>query len=211
MNVAPQLLLSLFAQCSPNVAPETLSTLIDVESSRNPYAIAVVYDKNTDESDKFQFSQPTSQADALAIIEKLEKTNKHKSYSVGIMQVNSSNFKRYGINKSNMFDACKNIETGSKIFAECFATAQKNNPTTDEQILLRNAASCYYSGNEIRGYQPDTKDGTSYIDRINRLVAKTYKVPAIKPLNDAENDYSQQSQAQPKVSSSWDIFGDFKQ
>lgn len=208
MNIAPQLLLSLFAQCSPDVAPETLSTLIDIESSRNPYAIAVVYDKQVNNSDKYQFKQPASEAEALTVIENLEKTKKHKSYSVGIMQINSANFTKYGIDKSNMFNACKNIEAGAAIFSDCYTKAKNNNPHADEQVLLRNAASCYYSGNEIRGYQPD-QNGTSYIDRINSLVAKTYKVPAFKPL-DAANEDSQQSQAQPKINSSWDIFGDFK-
>ena len=42
-SLSTQMLLSLFAQCATDVAPETLHTVIGVESSRNPYAIAVVY------------------------------------------------------------------------------------------------------------------------------------------------------------------------
>lgn len=41
--ITTKVLFSLFAQCASDVAPETLYTLIGVESSRNPYAIAVVY------------------------------------------------------------------------------------------------------------------------------------------------------------------------
>ncbi|QQF85561.1 hypothetical protein JFL55_07120 [Histophilus somni] len=45
MGITQQVLLSLFAQCAADVAPETLNAVIDVESSRNPYAIAVVFNK----------------------------------------------------------------------------------------------------------------------------------------------------------------------
>lgn len=52
-TITTQVLLSLFAQCAADVAPETLHTLIGVESSRNPYAIAVVYDKSTPQKRPF--------------------------------------------------------------------------------------------------------------------------------------------------------------
>lgn len=210
MNIAPQILLSLFAQCAADVAPETLNTLINVESSRNPYAIAVVYDKSVKDSDKLTFSQPSSEDEALRIIDQLTAKKTHKSYSVGIMQVNSTNFQKYGITRANMFDACKNISTGAKIFQSCYETAKQNSPQEHEQTLLRRAASCYYAGNEIRGYQPDY-NGTSYIDRINALVANsTYKVPAIKPLNTVDEAHQQKIKP-PKIISAWDVFGDFSQ
>lgn len=221
MLLAKSVLLGLFVQCSPDVAPETLSALIDVESSRNPYAIAVVYDKTTKEEDKLHFAQPQNEDEAMAIIAALEtQPQTHKSYSVGVMQVNSSNFGKYGINKSNLFNACKNIEAGAEIFKACYAQAKKNTPNGDEQVLLRNAASCYYSGNEIRGYKTE-KNGTSYVDRINRSVAKNYKVPAIKPLNGDEALAQSQQETEtgqvplsekkePLKTHEWDVFGDFK-
>lgn len=66
-SLSTQMLLSLFAQCATDVAPETLHTVIGVESSRNPYAIAVVYDSDVKEEDKFKFKQPQSEDEALAI------------------------------------------------------------------------------------------------------------------------------------------------
>lgn len=217
MGITQQVLLSLFTQCAADVAPETLNAVIDVESSRNPYAIAVVYDKNVKQEDRLFFKQPQTEQDALAIIEELEKANKHKSYSVGIMQVNSTNFSKYGIDKSNMFEACKNIKAGAGIFKACYAQARKNSPNSNEQTLLRNAASCYYSGNEKRGYKVEER-GTSYVQRINNSVAKQYKVPAIKPLNEGQFDSQEavsptiatQIVEPPKKTHSWDMFGDFK-
>lgn len=168
-TITTNLLLSLFTQCAIDIAPETLHTLIGVESSKNPYAIAVVYGKEVEEKDKLKFKQPNTEAEALEIIDKLNNNPSplHKSYSVGLMQVNSSNFKKYGINRSNMFNACKNIEAGAGIFKACYLQAKNNNPQKDEQELLRIASSCYYSGNETRGFKKEAS-GTSYVDRINK-------------------------------------------
>lgn len=141
------------------------------------------------------------------------------------MQVNSSNFKTYGITKENMFNACKNITAGAGIFKACYAEAKNNNPTKNEQDLLRLASSCYYSGNETRGFVKE-KNGTSYVDRINETVAKNYKVPAIKPLSEVPSTSSTNEQIAetqsasalppqqiqpPKQIKAWDMFGDFKQ
>lgn len=71
-TITTQVLLSLFAQCAADVAPETLHTLIGVESSRNPYAIAVVYDKSTPQKDRLVFAQPTTEEEAKNIITVLE-------------------------------------------------------------------------------------------------------------------------------------------
>ncbi|HDX1088228.1 TPA: lytic transglycosylase domain-containing protein [Pasteurella multocida] len=223
--ISVKMLFSLFAQCAADVAPETLHTLIGVESSRNPYAIAVVYPKGTKPEEKLNFSQPTSEVEAKNVINALEVPPiKHSSYSVGLMQVNSVNFKTYGITKENMFNACKNIEAGAGIFKACYASAKSNNPTKNEQELLRIASSCYYSGNESRGFKTES-NGTSYVDRINATVARNYKVPAIKPLTEAGTYASsepsevaemptlkqapQEYQQPPKKVKSWDIFEDF--
>jgi type IV secretion system protein VirB1 len=136
MNIAPQILLSLFAQCAADVAPETLNTLINVESSRNPYAIAVVYDKSVKDSDKLTFSQPSSEDEALRIIDQLTAKKTHKSYSVGIMQVNSTNFQKYGINRANMFDACKNISTLLRNSKTKQPSRTRTNPIKTRRLLL---------------------------------------------------------------------------
>ena len=227
-TITTQVLFSLFAQCAADVAPETLHTLIGVESSKNPYAIAVVYDKDTPNENRLHFKQPSTEIEARNIITALETPPvKYRSYSVGLMQVNSINFKTYGITKDNMFNACKNIEAGAGIFKSCYAEAKNNNPTKSEQELLRIASSCYYSGNETRGFKKEA-NGTSYVDRINAEVAKNYNVPAMKPLSEATAsqkqteplEVTQTSSVQaapqqvpepPKQAKAWDMFGDFKQ
>ncbi|MCQ9124679.1 lytic transglycosylase domain-containing protein [Rodentibacter caecimuris] len=222
--ITTKLLFSLLSQCAADVAPETLLSLIGVESSRNPYAIAVVYDKNTPEEKRLNFKQPSTEQEAKNIISALNAEPViYKSYSVGLMQVNSTNFKKYGITEANMFNACKNIEAGAGIFKSCYSEAQKNNPNKNEQELLRIASSCYYSGNERRGFVKE-KNGSSYVDRINATVAKNYKVPAMKPLTGADSYAPATTEATatvsteapqnnqllpPKKVKSWDIFEDY--
>lgn len=210
-------LLSLFARCATDVAPETLNTLIGVESQRNPYAIAVVYDKNIKTEDRIAFKQPTNEKEAMRIISALHDSKNYKSYSVGLMQINSSNFAQFGINNDNMFDVCKNISTGAAIFKQCYISAKNNNTGKNEQELLRIAASCYYSGNESTGFKIESS-GTSYVGRINETIAKNYTVPAIKPLNysdeqsDIETEMSLNNSHQnkpPKRVKTWDIFEDY--
>lgn len=224
--LSAQFLLSLFTQCATDVAPQTLQTLIGVESGKNPYAIAVVYDDNTRPTDKLIFSQPDTEEDAKKIITQLETPpKKHRSYSVGLMQINSTNFEKYGLTRDNMFNVCKNIEAGAAIFKACYIDAQRKYPTQSEQEQLRLASSCYYAGNHLRGFKKE-QDGKSYIDRINESVAGVYKVPAIKPLR-GEPDLtsptvqtippSEQSNPAPqtphvtKEAKAWDMFGDFNQ
>ena len=227
-TITTNLLFSLFVQCAVDVAPETLHTLIGVESSKNPYAITIVYGKEVEEKDKLKFKQPNTEAEALKVIDELTNTPTplHKSYSVGLMQVNSSNFETYGINRSNMFNACKNIEAGAGIFKACYAQAKNNNPKKDEQELLRIASSCYYSGNETRGFKKES-NGSSYVDRINKSAEATYKIPAIKPLNvnavnvvtsngkentdemSLSESVPQNQPMQQRPIRSWDIFEDF--
>lgn len=201
-----KVLLALFAQCAADVAPETLETLIGVESSRNPYAIAVVYDPRTPFDKKFRFSLPQTKEEALKVVEKLEKLKTHKSYSLGLMQINSVNFKAYGVAPHELFNVCKNIEIGAEIFKSCYLNARKNNSSKNEQELLRLAASCYYSGNETRGYVKE-KNGQSYIDKINAAIPNNYVVPAIKPL---ESALSNQQPINFSRSKEWDVFGDFR-
>lgn len=192
-------LTALFLQCAPNVAPETLHTLIGVESSANQFAVAVVGKT---------VSQPTDLDQALALVKNLEKNG--DNYSLGIMQVNKSNFKQYKLTPKDAFDSCKNIEVGAKIYESCYERAVANGAAND-QVALRDAMSCYYSNNFIRGYQKEG-DGKSYVDRINNQVDKLYKVPSIKPLQNSEDSESSQSvQNAPKETHpAWDVYGDFK-
>lgn len=163
----------LFQQCAPNVAPETLRTVIAIESSGNPYAIAIVGQRVT--------TPPKTEKNAIDMTKALEAQG--LNYSVGLMQINKSNFARYGLTIDTAFDVCKNLNVGARILESCFMSAKKTASKSD-QLALRHALSCYYSGNFTRGYVKE--NGKSYLDKVENVVSN-YSVPKIENLPKDDN------------------------
>lgn len=85
----------------------------------------------------------------MATAEWLERNG--YNYSVGLAQVNKHNFAKYGLTLDTAFEACPNLHAGGEILTDCFLRA--NRVRQDEQAALRDAFSCYYSGNFITGYK----------------------------------------------------------
>lgn len=193
-------LTALMMQCAPSVAPETMMTLAGIESDGNPYSIAVI--------GRQLEAQPTDLKSALALVGDLER--KGEDYSLGLMQIYKKNFSGLGLTTEKAFDACESIKAGAKIFSDCYERAIDDPAFSgDEQNALRGAMSCYYSNNLTRGYIKEF-DGKSYVDLANEKVNKLYKVPAIKPQQQADNlqaaPAAQQKQPQRQA---WDVYGDF--
>lgn len=115
--------------------------IVHVESSFNPYAIGVVNGRLD--------RQPRNKDEAIATAQWLEA--KGFNYSVGLAQVNKHNFQKYGLTLETAFEACPNLYAGGEILKECFIRANKR--TQNEQAALRDAFSCYYSGNFITGHR----------------------------------------------------------
>ena len=161
-----------FAQCAPNVAPETMSAIVRVESSNNPYAIGVV--------DGALRRQPTSLDEAKAAVAELERQG--KNYSMGLAQINKHNLPKYGITAEQAFDPCTSLRVGGLILADCYERALPRQQS--EQQALHAALSCYYSGNFTRGFRPDVAGGTSYVQRVvaasSTPVQRTRTVPALE-------------------------------
>jgi type IV secretion system protein VirB1 len=129
------------------VPADVMAHVVHVESSQNPYAIGVV-------GGRLQ-RQPRSLAEAVATVEMLERGG--HNYSVGLAQVNRSNFSRFGIEvPEQAFDACINLRTGAQILAECL---QRNDGRWGD------AFSCYYSGNAESGYRH------GYVQRVFESMA----------------------------------------
>ena len=156
----------LVKRCAPDVHPQTMRALVTTESSHNPYAIGVV--------DGALAKQPRSRDEALQAIEEL--VGKGANFSLGLAQVNRYNLERYGQTYESILDACTNIRVGADILKECFTRAIKR--TQNDQQALRDALSCYYSGNFRRGYEPEN-GGSSYVERI---IAATSEKPPQRPI-----------------------------
>lgn len=138
-------ILQLIATCAPLIHPDTAFAIMSEESRLNQFAIGVVGG---------YISQPRNLTDALSAVTQLEQEG--KNYSLGLMQVNKNNFKKYGVTAEQMFTPCDNLKIAEKILADCYRRGGSVN----------DALSCYYSGNFTRGYKRDFR-GTSYVERVH--------------------------------------------
>ncbi len=191
-------LIPLLNTCQSQVDASILKRLIDSESARNPYAIAIVGTKPV--------NHPKTKLEAIQIATNLEKQG--YKYSLGLMQIYKENFPAYGMTIESAFDACKNIEVGADIYAKCYQRAKTQAPNKAHQQLLDDAASCYYANNFTRGYQGEGEKGLSYVEKFNR--AKKLPSSTILESYDSIPESSQPAKpTPPKHTHAWDVFGDF--
>lgn len=122
--------------CGPLAVPnEVMAHVVQVESSRNPYAIGVVGGR--------LLRQPRNLGEAIATVRMLEAGG--YNYSIGLAQVNRINFARFGLEDPAIgFEVCNNLAAGAKILSECL---QRHDGRWGD------AFSCYYSGNARTGYE----------------------------------------------------------
>jgi len=140
-------LATLVVACAPLISPGTAQALIAVESSGNPYAIGVVNGSLV--------RQPRNLAEAVATVRALDASG--WNYSVGLSQINKTHFARFGMSVETAFEPCRNLEAMQSILGDCFARASKG---AAPQAALRQAFSCYYSGNFQTGFQ------AGYVGRV---------------------------------------------
>ena len=136
--------LALVLACAPQVHADTARALVSVESAFNPWAIGVVGGALV--------RQPRHRAEALATARALQAAG--WNFSIGLGQINVGNFERLGLNVESAFEPCTNLAAMQAVLAECFhrARAPASKPAVD-QTALRQALSCYYSGNFATGFR----------------------------------------------------------
>ncbi len=138
------LFLALATTCAPQVAAETAHALVAVESGFNPHAIGVVGGA--------LLRQPQHRAEALATAKALQAGG--WDFSLGLAQINSRNFQRLGLGIDSAFEPCTNLAAMQTILGECFdrALPRQDGERQAQQRALRQALSCYYSGNFVTGF-----------------------------------------------------------
>ncbi|WP_413623771.1 transglycosylase SLT domain-containing protein [Luteibacter sp. Lutesp34] len=136
------------------VPAEVMQHVVNVESSRNPFAIGVVGGQLV--------RQPSNLGEAVATARMLEE--KGYNYSLGVAQVNRANLGRFGLETyEKAFEYCPNVVAGSRILAECYASAGGD---------WGKAFSCYYSGDFTTGY----RDG--YVQKVFNSMSRGASVAA---------------------------------
>jgi len=133
-------LATLVLACAPLVAPDTAQALISVESGGNPFAIGVIGSSLE--------RQPRNAAEAVATVRALDAAG--WNYDLGLAQINKKNLARYGLDLRSAFEPCRNVRAMQAILGDCYSRASKTAPP---QHALRQAFSCYQSGNFQTGFE----------------------------------------------------------
>ena len=135
--------LALALACAPQVHADTARALVGVESAFNPWAIGVVAGALV--------RQPQHRAEALVTAKALQAGG--WNFSVGLAQINVGNFQRLGLNVESAFEPCTNLAAMQTVLTECFERASGSASKAADQTALRQALSCYYSGNFQTGFR----------------------------------------------------------
>jgi type IV secretion system protein VirB1 len=153
---------ALVMACAPLVHASTARALVAVESSFNPHAIGVV--------GGVLERQPRNRAEALSTATQLQV--KGWNFSVGLAQINVHNFQRLGLTTATAFDPCENLRAMQAVLGECLdRSALPEQP----QAALRQALSCYYSGNFVTGFRH------GYVQRVAQAAAPRQSPRGVPP------------------------------
>jgi type IV secretion system protein VirB1 len=134
--------LALAAACAPAVHADTAKALVEVESGFNPWALAVVGGELA--------HQPRTRTEAIVTARALQAQG--IDFSVGLGQINARNFRRLGLAIESAFEPCANLAAMQTVLSDCFERAQASGAGSS-QTALRQAVSCYYSGNFHTGFR----------------------------------------------------------
>lgn len=161
-------LLALAVQCAASIHPSTSLDVARVESGFQPYAIAEILPDSRGVISHF----PTSLPEANRLTRRLE--TQERRYSVGLMQITSTNFRHYGVTASDLLNPCINLSVFERILSDCYRRGG----------TLKRALSCYYSGNFETGQRPESAfNQTSYVQRIGYAVPSTREDRQLDPVH----------------------------
>lgn len=128
---------TIISQCAPEVSPVTMSAIVHVESGGKPLAM---YDNTT--------GQTFQAANVHQAVAWLRNALAHgQKVDVGIAQVDSENFRQYGLNPVTAFNVCDNLSVGAKILASDYKAATLRYGAG--QTALYHAFQAYNSGHLI--------------------------------------------------------------
>jgi type IV secretion system protein VirB1 len=158
----------LVVQCAPQVAPQTTLAIIRVESAGNPWALGVNGSRRV-RPRRAPASRDEAQRWAAYYIA--------AGYSVdmGLMQVNSTHLRRFGLRVEDVFEPCQNIATGGRILSEFYGGAAAK--YGEGQGALKAALSAYNTGNHQRGVR------NGYVGKVSAAAWKPFAYSVRTPVH----------------------------
>lgn len=181
--------LALAAQCAPTVAPETLLSVIQVESRFEPLAIGV------NGLPRIAVT-PASVDDAVARAEALIAAG--RSIDLGLAQINSKNLSWLRLSLRDAFEPCTNLAAAARVLQDGYGRSDAKR--VGEQAALRTALSYYNTGHPIRGVR------NGYVGKVEAAAGRI--VPAIGGVDAVGSSKPEPAAAAEHSSPAWDVFGD---
>lgn len=180
MAMSLSVVLALAEACAPAVAPETLLSVVQVESRFNPLAIGVN-------------GKPRLTVTAATLQEAAAKASAliaaGRSVDLGLAQINSKNLGWLGLSVAAAFDPCRNLAAGARVLQAGYESG------ADAQPALRRALSRYNTGDAQRGF------ANGYVAKVERAAAEV--VPAIQTAPAKMPGLAGPAPPTP----AWDVFG----
>ncbi|WP_422576453.1 lytic transglycosylase domain-containing protein [Phenylobacterium sp.] len=181
--------LALAAHCAPTVAPETLLSVVEVESRFEPLAIGVN-------------GAPPIVVSANSINEAVARAGAliagGRSVDLGLAQINSRNLSWLGLSLRDVFEPCANLRAAARILKAGYARSDA--VRVGEQAAIQTALSYYNTGHPVRGFR------NGYVSRVADAAARI--VPAIGGATTAGPTLSL-TEVEPEIPPpAWDVFGE---
>lgn len=184
MTLTVATVLALAAQCAPGVAPETLLSVVQVESRFEPLAVGVNVTPRV-------AVVGTNTADAAA------KARAHiaagRSVDLGLAQINSRNLAWLGLTVEQALEPCANLAAAARILSDGYARGDA--ARVGVQAALQTALSYYNTGHPQRGLT------NGYVAKVARAAERF--IPALV----AANPTAAVTLADPPPPPAWDVFG----
>ena len=184
--------LALAAQCAPGVAPETLLSVVQVESRFEPLAIGVNGAPRV-------VVAPVSVDDAVTKAAAL--TAAGRNVDLGLAQINSRNLSWLGLSLREVFEPCTNLRAAARVLQEGYVRSDAGR--VGEQVALKTTLSYYNTGHPIRGVS------NGYVGKVETAAGRI--VPAIRAAGPAELSGATPAAPPPEIPSpAWDVFGEVR-
>ncbi|OYX36716.1 MAG: hypothetical protein B7Y99_00125 [Caulobacterales bacterium 32-69-10] len=181
--------LALAAQCAPSIAPETLLSVVQVESRFDPLAIGV------NGAPRIVVT-PTSVDDAVAKAGALIAAG--RSIDLGLAQINSKNLSWLGLSLAEVFAPCMNLRAAARILQDGYVRSDALR--VGEQAALKTALSYYNTGHPMRGFS------NGYVSKVTSAAGRI--VPAIDGASLASLSESAPAAPPEILPPVWDVFGE---
>lgn len=154
MLLALSALVGLAQACAPDVAPQTLLSVVAAESGFDPLTVAV-------NGPQRRVFHPGDAARAQAIAAQWIATG--HSVDLGLGQINSRNLAALGLTLAAVFDPCRNLAASATVLADGYRRAAP--APGAEQAGIATALSYYNTGDPHRGL------ANGYVGKVWRAAA----------------------------------------